>query len=84
MDLGGPGLEVVGYGFRSVEFIIRNILRVEAAPEGDRPRLLRELDEAGVMATPANSAYNELVVEAGRKSIAAGGREVRIESSGAA
>ncbi|MBK7930530.1 MAG: hypothetical protein IPJ98_24585 [Bryobacterales bacterium] len=32
VDLGGPGLEVVGYGFRSVEFIIRNILQVEAPP----------------------------------------------------
>jgi len=79
VDLGGPGLEVVGYGFRSVEFIIRNILQVEAAPEGDRPRLLRELDEAGVMATPANSYYNELVVEAGRQSILSGGREVAIQ-----
>ncbi|MEP7362688.1 MAG: Gfo/Idh/MocA family oxidoreductase [Acidobacteriota bacterium] len=78
VDLGGPGLEAVGYGFRSVEFIIRNILRVEAAPEAERQRLLLELDDAGVMATPANSAYNELVVEAGRKSILAGGVEVRI------
>jgi hypothetical protein len=31
------------------------------------------------MATPANSSYNELVVEAGRKSILDGGREMRIE-----
>ncbi|HZO54579.1 MAG TPA: Gfo/Idh/MocA family oxidoreductase [Bryobacteraceae bacterium] len=84
VDLGGPGLEVVGYGFRSVEFIIRNILRVEAAPEGERQRLLRELDDSGVMATPANSAYNELVVEAGRQSIVDGGREVRIKPPSAA
>ena len=31
------------------------------------------------MATPANSSYNELVVEAGRMSILNGGREVAIE-----
>ncbi len=31
------------------------------------------------MATPANSSYNELVIEAGRKSILAGGREVAID-----
>jgi hypothetical protein len=31
------------------------------------------------MATPHNSSYNELVVEAGRKSILNGGREVVIE-----
>ena len=31
------------------------------------------------MATPTNSSYNELVIEAGRKSIQAGGREVCID-----
>ena len=31
------------------------------------------------MATPANSSYNELVIEAGRASILSGGREVAIE-----
>jgi len=41
--------------------------------------LLREIDDAGIMATPANSSYNELVIEAGRQSILNGGREVRIE-----
>lgn len=81
VDLGGPGLEPVGYGFRSIEFIFRNILRVESAPEAERPALLREIDAAGVVATPANSSYNELVVEAGRQSILSGGREVRIPVS---
>jgi hypothetical protein len=33
---------------------------------------------AGIMATPANSAYNALVTEAGRLSILNGGREVVI------
>ncbi len=31
------------------------------------------------MATPANSLYNELVLEAGRLSILHGGREARID-----
>jgi len=31
------------------------------------------------MATPANSNYNELVIEAGRQSILNGGREVTIK-----
>jgi hypothetical protein len=44
--------------------------------------LLREIDATGIMATPANSAYNELVLEAGRESILHGGREVRIEYRG--
>ncbi len=60
---------------------VRNILRVESAPEAGRPALLREIDAAGVVATPANSSYNELVVEAGRQSILSGGREVRIPAS---
>jgi hypothetical protein len=35
-----------------------------------------------VLATPANSRYNELVVEAGRLSILNEGREARIEYGG--
>jgi len=79
LDLGGPGLVPVGYGYRSIDFIIRTMLRVEAAPAEERPRLLEEIDRAGIMATPANSRYNELVIEAGRLSITNGGREAVIE-----
>jgi len=43
-----------------------------------RREMLRALDAEGIMATPLNSAYNELVVEAGRMSILSGGREVVI------
>ncbi len=31
VDLGGPGLAAVGYGYRSVEYIIETCMRVEAA-----------------------------------------------------
>ena len=41
--------------------------------------MLREIDALGIMATPANSSYNELVIEAGRQSILNGGREVTIK-----
>lgn len=74
LDLGGPGLVPAGYGYRSVEFIIRQCIRVE-----NGETTLEELDQAGVMATPANSRYNELVTEAGRLSILNDGREVAIE-----
>jgi D-galacturonate reductase len=74
VDLGGPGLVPVGYGYRSVEFIIRQCIRVE---QGETT--LEDLDRAGVMATPANSRYNELVTEAGRLSILNEGREVAID-----
>ena len=78
VDVGGPGLQPVGYGLRSIEYITRAILRVEQAPPNERPAILREFDEAGVMATPANSFFNELVIEAGRLSILNGGREAEI------
>ena len=76
-DLGGPGMQVVGYGYRSVEFILRQCIEIEQV--ADKQARLKELDAAGVLATPANSRYNELVMEAGRLSILNGGREVAIE-----
>lgn len=81
VDLGGPGLVPVGYGVRSIEYIIRQCIRVEAETSTleERQKLLQQIDEAGVMATPANSRYNELVTEAGRLSILNGGKEVLIE-----
>jgi predicted dehydrogenase len=87
LDLGGKGLVPVGYGYRSVEFIVKGAIRVESEAEGlsgeealvRRQQVLKELDEAAVMATPANSSYNELVIEAGRLSILNGGREAVIE-----
>ena len=79
LDLGGPGLVPVGYGYRSIEFIVKTALRVEAAPAGDRQKLLKEIDATGVMDTPRNSLFNELVMEAGRLSILNGGREAVIE-----
>ncbi|HTS31687.1 MAG TPA: Gfo/Idh/MocA family oxidoreductase [Bryobacteraceae bacterium] len=73
VDLGGPGLAPVGYGYRSIEAIVRAAIRVNA--EG--PAVLEEIDRAGIIATPGNSSYNERVIEAARESILNGGREVR-------
>lgn len=78
VDLGGPGLTPVGYGYRSVEYIVKKCVEVEAAAPESRAALLRSFDESGIMATPANSSYNELVIEAGRISIANSGREISI------
>lgn len=72
VDVGGPGLVPVGYGYRSIAGI------VEAAMAVDRgEKTLAEIDAAGMIATPANSAYNDRVIEAARESIRNGGREVR-------
>jgi D-galacturonate reductase len=79
LDLGGPGLIPVGYGYRSVEFVLSNCIRVGSEPElSRRQQMLRELDAQGIMATPANSSYNERVLEAGRKSILNGGVQVDV------
>lgn len=85
VDLGRTGLVPTGYGYRSVEHLIKAAIEVEAAGHGlpeqealkKRQQLLKELDRS-VLATPANSRYNELVHEAGRLSILHGGREVEI------
>ena len=82
----GEGLVPVGYGFRSIEFIIKNICKCIDASQGagekqalaKRQKLLKQFDDEGIMATPANSAYNELVMEAGRLSIMNKGRLVEI------
>jgi predicted dehydrogenase len=80
VDQGGPGLVPVGYGHRSVEYIVKACCRAGAmSDKAERQSFIKQLDADGIMATPANSSYNELVIEAGRKSILAGGREVTIE-----
>ena len=43
-----------------------------------RRQIIREVDAAGIIATPANSFINELVVEAARQSILADGALVKI------
>ncbi len=78
IDLGGGGLTPVGYGYRSIEYIIKNICKALGKELADRQALIKQFDDDGVMATPKNSAYNELVMEAGRLSILNDGREVEI------
>jgi predicted dehydrogenase len=73
VDTGGPGLTPVGYGYRSVEGL------VNACIAAGRSGFLRQVDDAGLIATPANSRYNELAIEAARLSIRNGGREALID-----
>lgn len=73
----GEGLKPVGYGFESIAATIRTIHRIEnEAAEMDEARSLehrraaiRAVDTKGIIATPANSSINELVMEAARLSI---------------
>jgi predicted dehydrogenase len=82
----GEGLRPVGYGYESIEAIVEAVMSVESAAEGlaadagleARRRACEELDAKGLLATPANSGINELVVEAARQSILSDGLPVRI------
>lgn len=86
----GAGFKPVGYGYDSVTGIIGTILRIEsetaALAESDalarRRELIRAVDEQGLIATPANSYINELVVEAARMSIIQDGLPVQITYDG--
>ena len=86
LDLGTGGFTPVGYGYRSIAFIINRICECIKETEGmdetdaleKRRDLIKRFDDDGIMATPRNSSYNELVMEAGRLSILNGGREVVI------
>ncbi len=83
----GPGLKPVGYGFESIEGLALAAKRVQAAANGldgeaalaARQRVLSELSERGILATPANSWINELVTEAARLSIAQEGHPAVIK-----
>ncbi len=82
----GEGLKPVGYGYDSIEANVRAVLCLEAEvagmPEKEslpcRQKYLKQVDEKGIIATPANSYINELVMEAGRLSIQNGGKAVKI------
>jgi len=83
----GDGLKPVGYGYDSIEANVQATLRVNAAGEGaaesealaKRQQALDEIDRRGIIATPANSFINELVIEAARLSITQGGRHAVID-----
>jgi hypothetical protein len=82
----GQGYMPVGYGYDSIAAVLGTIQRIETEVAGmaageslkRRQELIRETDEKGLIATPANSFINELVVEAARLSILADGKAVKI------
>ncbi len=82
----GPGCKPAGYGFESVAATLRTIHRIEQEVAGmtetealqRRRELIAEVDKRGIIATPANSSTNELVMEAARMSILRDGEIVDI------
>ncbi|MEI8093870.1 MAG: Gfo/Idh/MocA family oxidoreductase [Spirochaetales bacterium] len=77
VERDGGGRRPLGYGFESVEALVAAAARVEAS--SDRQAELRALDASGLLATPSNSAFNELVVEAARGSLTQDGLPWRVE-----
>lgn len=77
-DQGGPGLVPTGYGVRSVRRIVEEAIRIErqASSLEQRRQIVAGIERGGLLATPANSRYNEAVCEAARKSIRNGGELV--------
>lgn len=81
-----PGFKPVGYGYDSIAASLETMQRIEQTTAGlgaqdalqKRRELIRQVDATGLIATPANSSINELVVEAARLSILADGDWVNI------
>ena len=81
-----PGFKPVGYGYDSIAASLETMQHIEQKTAGitaeaaltKRRSLIREVDTTGIIATPANSYINELVVEAARLSILADGDWVNI------
>jgi hypothetical protein len=68
-----------------VEYIVESCIAMESERRdlAGRQRILKEMDAAGIMATPGNSSFNEQVIEAARESILNGGKTVNIEYAAA-
>jgi hypothetical protein len=86
----GEGLQPVGYGYESVAATITMAHSIENEVEGlpvndslaRRQKIIKDIDSGGIIATPANSYINELVVEAARLSILNNGQMVNITYDG--
>ncbi len=77
----GKGLKPIGYGYESIAANLQTMHRIgrETTTLAQRQKIIREVDEAGIIATPANSWINELVVEATRLSITNDGALIKIK-----
>lgn len=82
----GKGYKPIGYGYDSVAANINTMTNIEAETSSlkgaealkKRRQMIKDIDKQGILATPANSSINELVVEAARISIQNDGQWVNI------
>jgi len=83
----GVGYKPIGYGYESVAASVTMACEIEREVRGlpekesleKRKMMIKDVDKKGIIATPANSYINELVVEAARISILSDGLPVTIE-----
>jgi len=77
---GAPGKEMVGYGWRAIECLVKAAIRVQEQRDlTSRQNLLAEIDSADLIPTPANTSYLGLVYQAMRESIEEQGMPVVID-----
>ncbi len=77
---GTSGKEMVGYGWRAIEALVKTAIRVQERTElAARQDLLAEIDSGDLIPTPANTAYLGLVYQAMRESIEEQGMPVSID-----
>lgn len=74
------GADAIGYGFESMAAGVRTAAALRGLPLEERRARLAAIDRQGLLATPRNSAVNEQVVEAARRSLAEGGAPVALEA----
>lgn len=85
----GEGLKPVGYGVESIVATASTVSRMEAEAAADPARSaeirlanIDRVNDHGIIVTPANARYNELVQEAARLSLANNGDYAVIDWSG--
>jgi predicted dehydrogenase len=77
---GAPGREMVGYGWRAIESLVKAAISVETQVDlAARRKRLDQIDTENLIPTPANTAYLGLVYQAMRQSIKQDGMPVIID-----
>ncbi len=71
----GPGLKPVGYGYTSIEELVKCVNKIDTIEdEQEQLEELENIDKQGIIATPKNAYYNELINECARLSIQENGK----------
>lgn len=76
----GPGLKPVGYGYTSIEELVKCVVKIDTMKDKqEQLEALEKIDNLGIIATPKNSYYNELINESARLSIQEDGKTYSVD-----